>query len=638
MDLQSPYLLCDLCKDISIETLNTPEGFKHADDSMFSTKTSDLVDEKCQLCVSFTHQIDLHHKRNFRLHLDSKGNEKYRTLGISYEGYDESDIIRYPVFTDEGDPAALAGVRIRRRPELPSSPEAYEVAKSWIDDCRSNHLCWSSRVTSTQLERHPARLIDLEPLLPFNENSKDARIIPYRLANSKYATLSYCWGTTMPPGSATTQDNIRKRSKRLEASSLPQTLRDGFTVTRQLEIRYLWVDALCIIQDDPNDWATEAAKMASIYGNCLVSIAVELGSDCTAGFLSHTPEQQDFCVDRLIKIPNRLKSGKTSNLYIWTGGICGCYYISGVKSLEKTPLSERGWTYQERFLAPRILHFIGAQIVWECREVHGVSLERGLSLEDTILHRSPSTFGGIAKLVLQPENTVNQKKLRENWYYDIVPEYSQRKLSQKSDKLPAISGIAKPFTQRFEDVYFAGFWLGDISYSLSWGTELTTKYPGFYRAPSFCWASVDGDVFYPRGTRENLTHYVHVVDHHIDFQGPDSYGCVTGGWIKIVGYLGNGIIRDGQLLDEETDFILGYAYFDTNRWIDAHKGRLVKYLLLSTAAPGHFNACRVLLLQQRREKEFEFERIGLSVSAGMDVHINYALLAKRCIWTELTLF
>ncbi|PMD63543.1 HET-domain-containing protein, partial [Hyaloscypha bicolor E] len=216
-----------------------------------------------------------------------------------------------------------------------------------------------------------------------------------------YATLSYCWGTTMPPGSVTTHDNIGKRLKRLEASSLPQTLRDAFRVTRQLGIRYLWVDALCIIQDDPNDWATEAANMASIYDNCLVSIAVELGSDCTAGFLRHTPEQQDFC----------------------------------------TPLSERGWTYQERYLSPRILHFIGAQIVWECR---------------------------VAKLGLQSVKTVNREKLREHWYYDIVPEYSRRKLSRKSDKLPAITGIAKSFRQRSEDVYFAGLWLGDISYSLSW--------------------------------------------------------------------------------------------------------------------------------------------------------------------------
>jgi hypothetical protein len=489
-----------------------------------------------------------------------------------------------------------------------------------------------------QLEGHPARLVDLEPLLPFNEDSKDAQIIPHRLASSGYATLSYCWGTTMPPGSATTQDNVEKRSKRLEASSLPQTLRDAFRVTRQLGIRYLWVDALCIIQNDPNDWATEAANMASTYENCLVSIAVELGSDCTAGFLRHTPEQQRFCVDCLIKISNRLTSGIMSNLYIWTPGICRCFYIRGIESLKKTPLSERGWTYQERYLSPRILHFIGAQIVWECRKVHGVSLERGLRLEDTILHRSPLTCGGVAKLGLQSVNTVNRGKLREHWYYDIVPEYSRRMLSRKSDKLPAISGIAKSFRQRSENVYFAGLWLGDISYSLSWCTEFVAKYPGFYRAPTFCWTSVDGNVFYPRGAREDLTHYVHTLDWYIDFQGPDSYGCVIGGWIKIVGYLGNGIIQDGKLLNKKTDFILGHARFDANRYMGAHDGKLVKYLLLSTAAPGEFNVCRVLLLQQGGEKEFEIERIGLSVSGNMDVHISHAWLAKHCIWTEFKLF
>jgi hypothetical protein len=151
MDLQPSNPLCNLCKSISIETLSPPEGFKHANDSMFSTKTWP-VDGKCRLCVSFSHETELHHKRNFRLHLNSKGNDNYRTLGISYEGCDESDIIKYPVFTDEGDPAALAGIRIRRRPELPSSSGAYEVAKAWIGDCRSNHLCSSSRVTSMQLE------------------------------------------------------------------------------------------------------------------------------------------------------------------------------------------------------------------------------------------------------------------------------------------------------------------------------------------------------------------------------------------------------------------------------------------------------------------------------------------------------
>jgi hypothetical protein len=92
---------------------------------------------------------------------------------------------------------------------------------------------------------------------------------------------------------------------------------------------------------------------------------------------------------------------------------------------------------------------------------------------------------------------------------------------------------------------------------LSWCTELFANYPDFYRAPTFCWTSIDGDVFYPRRTRENPTHYVHVVDQHIDFEGPDSYWRVTGGWIKLVGYIGNGIIPDRKLLTEKTDFILG---------------------------------------------------------------------------------
>lgn len=76
------------------------------------------------LCVSLSHEVELHHKTNFRLHLDRKGNEIYPMLGISNEGYTESDLVRFPVFTDKADAAALAGIGIRRRLELPSSSEA----------------------------------------------------------------------------------------------------------------------------------------------------------------------------------------------------------------------------------------------------------------------------------------------------------------------------------------------------------------------------------------------------------------------------------------------------------------------------------------------------------------------------------
>ncbi|KAH6696567.1 heterokaryon incompatibility protein-domain-containing protein [Leptodontidium sp. MPI-SDFR-AT-0119] len=130
------------------------------------------------------------------------------------------------------------------------------------------------------MRRAPARLIDLEA---FPKDFEEAKLIRVEKLNLLYATLSYCWGDMMPEGSTTTMSNIHRREERMESTGLPQTLRDAFTVTRALGIRYLWVDALCIIQDSREDWELESSKMASIYSNSLVSVAAELSQHCLDG-------------------------------------------------------------------------------------------------------------------------------------------------------------------------------------------------------------------------------------------------------------------------------------------------------------------------------------------------------------------
>lgn len=115
----------------------------------------------------------------------------------------------------------------------------------------------------------PARLIDLQCFLG---ESDDVRIVNVKDLGMKYATLSYCWGDTMPEGSTTTLANIRDREDRLQIADLPQTLRDAINVTRWLAIRYLWIDAICIIQNSHEDWKIESAKMASITGAALSAL------------------------------------------------------------------------------------------------------------------------------------------------------------------------------------------------------------------------------------------------------------------------------------------------------------------------------------------------------------------------------
>ena len=140
------------------------------------------------------------------------------------------------------------GVRIRRKPEPPSSPEAFRIARQWLQECTSTHTCDTdpSILGGLWLNGYPARLIDLEAFGPGSENVK--LVVPSDM-NLDYATLSYCWGNDMPQECMTTQGNLHARRELLETDFLPQTLKDAIKVVRQLGIRYLWIDALCILQD-----------------------------------------------------------------------------------------------------------------------------------------------------------------------------------------------------------------------------------------------------------------------------------------------------------------------------------------------------------------------------------------------------
>ena len=333
------------------------------------------------------------------------------------------------------------------------------------------------------VQTRPHRLIDLQA---FPKDSQDVRIAQALEMNVVYATLSYCWGKDMPQGSTTTLGNIHEREECLKPSELPQTLRDAIKVTRWLDIRYLWIDALCIIQDSLEDWQIESAKMASVYGNGVISISVDLSTSCVEGFLVPKPEEQNICYNHEVKISNTLSTGESSNLYVWIRDICGCFIKDGIDSLQRTVLSTRGWTYQEKFLAPRILHFIGSQVLWECREKYGIPLESGMELKEMqIQHKTQTLFGSLADSLLNPNFWPEKGELLENyWYEKVVPEYSIRALTNGNDKLPAIGGIAKTFAQRLGYKYIAGLWLDDFVYGLFWGTKDGASFPLEYRAPS----------------------------------------------------------------------------------------------------------------------------------------------------------
>jgi hypothetical protein len=128
----------------------------------------------------------------------------------------------------------------------------------------------------------PTRVIDVgeaalhEPIKLYASNGE---CVPY-------ICLSHCWGDIQPLKTLlSTVENYRNA---IESKSLLRTFRHAVSITRSLGIRYLWIDAICIIQDSEEDWAAEASKMASIYRNSYLTIAATWAPSSAHGcFNSH---------------------------------------------------------------------------------------------------------------------------------------------------------------------------------------------------------------------------------------------------------------------------------------------------------------------------------------------------------------
>lgn len=209
-------------------------------------------------------------------------------------------------------------------------------ADNWGRSCLDDHEACRQDVTHHGL---PTRVIDLggtEEDIPHLYES-DGEDLPY-------VALSHCWGGKIP--SSTIEANKLERCTEMKIDELPQTFQDAVQVTRALGIRYLWIDALCIIQDSREDWFKEAAKMASLYAGAAVVISALEAASSTAGFLGKRRVplailNDKYGIQKLLKDYNE-------------------YF-------EDCLLARRGWCMQERLLAPIILHFGRDQMYWECR-------------------------------------------------------------------------------------------------------------------------------------------------------------------------------------------------------------------------------------------------------------------------------
>lgn len=363
--------------------------------------------------------------------------------------------------------------------------------QEWLKNCLLNHKSCNSIATGFL----PTRLLDLEAFNGMSADLKDdiklvhsASLHIHETASApRYITLSHCWGPPEKRPVVTNHGNLAARMKRISFADLPKTFQDTVVLTRKLGQRYLWIDSLCIIQDDEEDWAKEASTMAKVYAQSYCTIAALSSADSSEGLrvCGDEPPRDEAYRAMIFDIGVNDGNGGlfTARIFTEQQDSWEEYYYG------YNPLSRRAWVLQEKELSTRSIHFGLNRLLWECRELKGSSALPWC----TDVSWDAETDAESTWLENQPEDFALYYTMRFQWLR-LSQEYSSRSLTKVTDTLPALSGIAQSFQKYFpEDKYIAGIWSSHLPLALLWhqshSGEVINRRTEEYIAPSWSWTS-----------------------------------------------------------------------------------------------------------------------------------------------------
>ena len=432
-------------------------------------------------------------------------------------------------------------------------------------------------------------------------------------------TLSHCWGKSefLKLTKATSQ---RLRDGFSRVDTLSKTFQDAITICQELEVKYLWIDSLCIFQDSPKDWQCEAAQMGQVYGNSLCNIAATGASNDEEGcFRDRDASLLQRCI---IKSEFDNRNNKTWEIIheeFWETRI------------NQAPLNRRGWVMQERWLSPRVLHYGRDQLLWECRELDACeTYPDGLPKP---LRNALSGFKLDPELLTpleywrQDDNTESHPdEVHRRTWRSIVDKYSVTSLTKEEDKLVAISGIAKRMQGLLDDEYLAGLWRKDLPCQLLWWvdnselvTDLHVARPRPYRAPSWSWASVNHKVTCVSEGNDDIL--IAILDAVVTPVGPDSTGQIKDGFIRLNGRIflvelfEDPVLRGEYLkLRMKSEILNGLCTLDTQ--FPTIGTLSVYYLLIRSYTHKNEPWLEGLILQAAARGNGTYERIGVYICMG----------------------
>ncbi|KAI1173823.1 hypothetical protein F4777DRAFT_589617 [Nemania sp. FL0916] len=347
----------------------------------------------------------------------------------------------------------------------PASDTHFQILNEWIADCDRNHECYPKADAFV-----PTRLLDIR-----NKNTGTIQLLVNEEPHAKvehYATLSHRWVSSQQHAFCTYKSNIEKHKHSIQLSDLPHTFQDAVRIASGLGLQYLWIDSLCIVQDDPDDWQRESKLMERVFSSAYFTIAAtcSFGSGDGDGFLKPRKARQSVTM--------RGPPGSDAPYFV-------CEAIDDfARDVEQSDLNQRGWVLQERALSRRTIYFTKRQSYWECGG--GVRYSRKAS------------FLGDPNFPQSADQSA--KGLKIDLFQHLYERYSELALSYPSDRPIAIRGLESRLINTFGTSGDVGIFQIFLHRSLLWQRAGNTfkRVMSFRDAyvPSWSWTAYEGPIRY----------------------------------------------------------------------------------------------------------------------------------------------
>ncbi|TEA11824.1 hypothetical protein C8034_v007113 [Colletotrichum sidae] len=418
--------------------------------------------------------------------------------------HDSEDWHNFNLWRESADETCKAFSSLAYHPSARTdSRESLGHLKSWIKGCDRSHSCFDEEQSEL-----PTRVVQV--------SGNEVKVVHKSGHRARYTTLSHRWGE---------DDNFKLTRSNLEGpmtqglpwEAIPKTFQDAIWLTRQLRIDYIWIDSLCIIQDDADDWRAESVQMGSVYGHSYLNIAASHNTGSDDGLFMASDVGELYPAHPVPGHPRifiRQQPYRTHDDF-------GSSY-----SRFKWPLLTRGWVLQERLLSPRVAYFDSEEMKWECMQAADCQCGAIVSMWNFKIDYSASVIRG-------------QTPLPFEWMR-IAEVYSKLSLTDPGDRVVALSGIAKQASASGRGGrYLAGVWQEDLAHQLCWAIwDSTFRKPEKYIAPSWSWLSVFGSVGIPNRMDYTKESHIDVVITDAECtpaDGTDDTGPIMSGYLKFNG-------------------------------------------------------------------------------------------------------